>query len=166
MNEQDITELSEKLREDFSEQTLEDKRAKEAVLQMGWVDAQNKEVKPVGAGHDPIVYKQKFSYLSAIPYLRINAPKPEQAGHAEMLENATEGIWLLSQGATDVWRAMVRSATWSGRGWSKITCWPKAWGENFRQGEDENDGDYNDRLERSEERRVGKEGRSRWSPYH
>src|SRR3990170_887607 len=132
-----ILDLAEQLRQEFTEQSLEDKRAKEAVLQFGWVDAQNKEVKPVGAGHDPMVYKQKFSYLSAIPYLRVNAPKPEQADHAEMLENALEGIWLLSQGAIDVWRSMVRSAIWSGRGWSKITCWPAAWGENFRQGEDE-----------------------------
>jgi len=142
-----ILDLSEQLSKDFQEQATEDRRAKEAVLQIGWVDAQNKEVKPVGAGHDPMVYKQKFSYLSAIPYLRLNAPKPELADHAEKLENATEGIWLLSQGAVDVWRTMVKNAIWSGRGISKITCWPAAWGEDFRQDKDEDDEDYNARLE-------------------
>src|SRR3972149_6683837 len=146
METESILDLSEQLSKDFQEQASEDKRAKDAVLQMGWVDAQNKAVTPVGAGHDPMVYKQKFSYLSAIPYLRVNAPKPEQADHAEMLENALEGMMLLSQGATDVWRAMVRSALWSGRGWSKVVCWPEAWGKDFQQREDEEDGEYNERL--------------------
>src|SRR3972149_11719173 len=121
METESILDLSEQLSKDFQEQASEDKRAKDAVLQMGWLDTQNKEVKPVGAGHDPMVYKQKFSYLSAIPYLRINAPDPQLADHAEMLENAIEGIGLLSQGATDVWRWMARHAIWSGRGWSKTT---------------------------------------------
>ena len=145
MNADDIAELAKELETTNQPQAAEDKRAKEAVLQMGLIDAQNKEVKPVGAGHDAVVYKQKFSYLSAIPYLRINAPKPELADAAENLENALEGIWLLSQGAVDVWRKMVASAVWSGRGWSKVTCWPAAWGEDFRQG-DEDDEDYNARL--------------------
>src|SRR3990167_11119218 len=133
MNETDIFDLARDLETQFDAQKTEDTRAKDAVLQMGWIDAQKKEVKPVGAGHDPMVYKQKFSYLSAIPYLRVNPPKPEQADHAEMLENALEGIGLLSQGAIDVWRSMVKSAIWSGRGWSKITPWPDAWGESFRR---------------------------------
>ena len=99
MNAEDIKELAEELKTSFAEQSLEDKRAKDAVLQMGLVDAQGKEVKPVGAGHDPMVYKQKFVYLSAIPYLRFNPPKSELAEQAEALENIFEGIWLLSQGA-------------------------------------------------------------------
>jgi len=142
----EIAELAEELKTQYGEQSTEDRRAKEAVLQMGLVDAQGKAVTPVGAGHDPMVYKQKFSYLSAIPYLRVNPPKPEQADHAEMLENALEGLMLLSQGATDVWRSMVRSAIWSGRGWSRIVCWPDAWGKNFQQDKGEPDADYNDRL--------------------
>jgi len=146
LNTQDIVDLAEELKTQHQAQTNEDKRAKEAILQMGLIDAQGKDVKPVGAGHDPMVYKQKFSYLSAIPYLRMNPPKPEQADHAEMLENALEGMMLLSQGATDVWRAMVRSALWSGRGWSKVVCWPEAWGKDFQQREDEEDGEYNERL--------------------
>src|SRR3990167_5667965 len=147
MDNDGIFELARDLEIQFGNQKTEDTRAKDAVLQMGWVDAQNKEVKPVGAGHDPMVYKQKFSYLSAIPYLRVNAPKPELADHAERLENATEGIWLLSQGAIDVWRTMGKNEIWSGRGISKITCWPAAWGEDFRQDKDEDDEDYNARLE-------------------
>src|SRR3989304_4107923 len=42
---------------------------------------------------------------------------------------------------------MVKNAIWSGRGISKITCWPAAWGEDFRQDKDEDDEDYNARLE-------------------
>ena len=84
MNADDIRDLADDLAKNFTEQSLEDKRAKDAVLQMGLLNAQNQEVKPVGAGHDAVVYKQKLAYLSAIPYLRVNAPKPEQAGHAEM----------------------------------------------------------------------------------
>src|SRR4030067_347109 len=118
MNETDIFDLARDLEIQFGSQKTEDTRAKDAVLQMGWIDAQKKEVKPVGAGHDPMVYKQKFSYLSAVPYLRVNPPKPEQADHAGMLENALEGAMLLSQGSVDVWRAMVRSAICDGRGWA------------------------------------------------
>ena len=92
MNSDDIAELAKELETTNDLQSKEDKRAKEAVLQVGLIDAQNKEVKPVGAGHDAVVYKQKFSYLSAIPYLRVNAPKPELADAAENLENALEGI--------------------------------------------------------------------------
>src|SRR3990167_2993929 len=148
MNAEDIKELAEELKTKYQSQSTEDTRAKDAVLQMGLVDAQGKEVKPVGAGHDPMVYKQKFVYLSAIPYLRFNPPKSELAEQAESLENIFEGIWQLSQGATDVWRKMVASAVWSGRGVSKVTCWPAAWGDDpFRQGDDEDDGEYNKRLE-------------------
>src|SRR3970040_1945176 len=99
MNNDDIFELARDLEIQFGSQKTEDTRAKDAVLQFGWLDAQKKEVIPVGAGPDPMVYKQKFSYLSAIPYLRVNAPKPELADHAEMLENALEGMMVLSQGA-------------------------------------------------------------------
>src|SRR3990167_7594562 len=148
MNETDIFDLARDLETQFDAQKTEDTRAKDAVLQMGWVDAQKKEVKPVGAGHDAMIYKQKFSYLSAIPYLRVNAPKPELADDAEKLENALEGAMLLSQGSTDVWRSMVRSAIWSGRGWSKIVPWPDAWGEKFQQKKGESEGEYNDRLEK------------------
>ena len=146
MDNQDIADLAHDLELQYGNQKTEDTRAKDAVLQMGWVDAQKKEVKPVGAGHDPMVYKQKFSYLSAIPYLRVNPPNPEQADHAEMLENALEGMMLLSQGATDVWRSMVRSAIWSGRGWSKVVHWPDAWGEGFQQKKGESEEDYLERL--------------------
>ena len=147
MNETQIRELAEELAQNFAEQSKEDTRAKEAVLQMGMVDAKDdngKEIKPVGAAHDPLVYKQKFWFLSSVPYLRVNAP-PKMKEHAEKLESGLEGIWLLSQGAVDVWRHMTKGADWSGRGWSKIVTWPGAWG-GWEQG-DEDDEAYNDRLE-------------------
>ena len=147
MNETQIRELAEELGQNFAEQSKEDTRAKEAVLQTGMVDAKDgEEVKPVGAAHDPLVYKQKFWFLSAVPYLRVNSPKTEQDAHAEKLEIGLEGAWNLSQGAVDVWRSMVRDADWSGRGWSKLYHWPKAWGD-FQQKDGEPDDDYLDRLE-------------------
>src|SRR3990167_5690277 len=170
MNETDIFDLARDLETQFGSQKTEDTRAKDAVLQFGWLDAQEKEVTPAGPGHDPMVYKQKFSYLSAIPYLRVNPPKPELADKAEMLENALEGMMALSQGAIDVWRSMVRSAIWSGRGWSKIVCWPDAWGEDFQQKEDEEDGEYNDRLEKLKAENfplvwIPKDAENRWPTF-
>ena len=145
MDAKDIFDFAEELKRDFSEQSTEDIRAKEAVLQMGLVNAKE-QTKPIGAGHDPLVYKQKFWFLSAVPYLRVNSPKTEQDAHAEKLEIGLEGAWNLSQGAVDVWRSMVRDADWSGRGWSKLYHWPKAWGD-FQQKDGEPDDDYLDRLE-------------------
>jgi len=170
MNNDDIFELARDLEIQFGSQKTEDIRAKDAVLQTGFINAKNEEVVPVGAGHDPMVYKQKFSYLSAIPYLRVNPPKPELADKAEMLENALEGMMALSQGAIDVWRSMVRSAIWSGRGWSKIVCWPDAWGEDFQQKEDEEDGEYNDRLEKLKAENfplvwIPKDAENRWPTF-
>ena len=132
MNVDQIRELAEELDQNFYEQNKEDIRAKDAVMQTGMVDAKGDTVNPVGAGHDPLVYKQKFWFLSSVPYLRVNAPKPSMKEHAEKLESVFEGIWLLSQGAVDVWRHMTKSADWSGRGGSKIFHWPGAgggWGE-------------------------------------
>jgi len=147
MNNDDILELANTLDIKLGSQKTEDTRAKDAVLQMGWLDAQKKEVKPVGAGHDPMVYKQKVSYLSAIPYLRVNPPKPELADKAEMLENALEGLMFLSQGSIDVWRTAAKNAIWSGRGPMKVIYWPDAWGKNFRRKKGEAEDEYLERLD-------------------
>src|SRR5256885_14868656 len=83
------------------------------------------------------------------------------AGDAVVL--ATGGysnVYYLSTNAkgcnvTAIWRAYKRGATFANPCFTQIhpTCIPES-------------GPHQSKLTRSEERRVGKECRSRWSPYH
>src|SRR2546426_12181182 len=49
-------------------------------------------VKPVGSGFAARVVNEDVSFLSATPFLRVNAPKSDQEKKASALEAALQGI--------------------------------------------------------------------------
>ncbi len=151
----EINALATELESQYSNQRNLDNLVLSQLLQTHVIEVPKDPKKPqpsgpksIGSGFAARIVNEDVSFLSAEPFLRLNAPKQEQEQKAQDLEAALAGIWAMSQGDQQVWIQAIKDLSLFGRCWWNVYPNPKMWaGADFDQGDDEEEDEYVDRVE-------------------